>query len=157
MCCLVLLNWETDFYTPPVPRGASLLTVQHQQCIKIVLPKDPELYAPLALNVKKGSTSQHWSCVKISLPSRAVGELWAADPSKCPRGHEAKAPLWGHNPRLVARHQQNHRPKTQDSRHFGNSTLERPPFHDQSIWQFPRGTKRSTAVCIDSCNQNKAK
>ena len=41
---------------------------QRQRCIKILRPKDPDFYTPLALKTAKGSTSQHWWCIKISLP-----------------------------------------------------------------------------------------
>ena len=57
-------TWETDFYTPPVLGGAALFH-KIQRCIKILCPKDPEFYTPLALNCEKGSTSQHWRCIKI--------------------------------------------------------------------------------------------
>ena len=49
-------SWETDFYTPPVLGGAA---VHCERCMKILCPKDPEFYAPLALKCKKGSTLQH--------------------------------------------------------------------------------------------------
>ena len=43
-------------------------TIQRQRCIRILCPKDPEFYAPLALNWQKVKTFQHWRCIKISLP-----------------------------------------------------------------------------------------
>ena len=46
------------------------LTFQRQRCIKILCPKDPEFYSPLALNSREGqhlgATSQHWRCTRIS-------------------------------------------------------------------------------------------
>ena len=46
--------WETDCYTPPVLGGARLLPFQCQRCIKILCPKDPDFYTPLALKTAKG-------------------------------------------------------------------------------------------------------
>ena len=59
-------KWETDFYTPPVLRGAAFFTVQRQRCIKFRVLREQAFYTPLALNCQKeGSTSQHWRCIKI--------------------------------------------------------------------------------------------
>ena len=33
-----VLEWEIDFYTPPVLGGAALLTIQRQRCIKYLAP-----------------------------------------------------------------------------------------------------------------------
>ena len=68
-------SWETDIYTPPVLEGAALFAVQRQRCVKLPCPRDPQFYAPLALNGKKGSTSQHWKYVKISLPENLAQKL----------------------------------------------------------------------------------
>ena len=51
-------QWVTDFNTPPVLRGAALLAVQRQRCIKFRVLRAQDVYALLALNGKKGSTSQ---------------------------------------------------------------------------------------------------
>ena len=48
------VEWETDFYAPPVLWSAAFLTIQRQRCIKILHPKDPQFYTPLALNCQKG-------------------------------------------------------------------------------------------------------
>ena len=38
------------------------LTIQHQRCIKILCPKDPEFYTPLALNCQEG---QHLPALEV--------------------------------------------------------------------------------------------
>ena len=50
----VFVTWETDFYTPPVLGGAAFCRFQRQRCIKILCPKGPDFYTPLALNTAKG-------------------------------------------------------------------------------------------------------
>ena len=54
--------WATDFYTPPVLGGAALCRFQRQQCIKILCPKDPDFYTPLALKTAKG---QHLPALEV--------------------------------------------------------------------------------------------
>ena len=54
--------WEADLYTPPALGGAALLTIQRQRCIKMLCPKDPEFYTPLALNCQKG---QHLPALEV--------------------------------------------------------------------------------------------
>ena len=71
------------------------LTIQRQRCIKILCPKDPEFYTPLALTCQKGGTSQYWRCIKSSLPLGCPG---ARDPRN---SSVDEFPSWG-IPRLRA-------------------------------------------------------
>ena len=56
-------KWETDFYTPPVLRGAALFDNSAPAVYKKTLfSKDLEFYTPLALNRQKG---QHLSALEV--------------------------------------------------------------------------------------------
>ena len=67
-------EWETDFYTPPVLRGAALLTLQRQRCFKILSPKDPEFYTSLALNCQKGQQLSALEVYKNQSPNETIRE-----------------------------------------------------------------------------------
>ena len=56
------LKWETDFYIPPVPGGAALLLFSAPAVYKILCPKDPDFYIPLALKRAKG---QHLPALEV--------------------------------------------------------------------------------------------
>ena len=58
-CAILRLNWETDFYTPEV---LPFCRFQRQRCIKILCPKDPDFYTPLALKRAKG---QHLPALEV--------------------------------------------------------------------------------------------
>ena len=58
----VFAGRETDFYTPPVLGATALIAVQHQRCMKILRPKDPEFYTLLALNSSHG---QHFPALEV--------------------------------------------------------------------------------------------
>ena len=51
------------------------LTIQRQRCIKILCPKDPEFYTPLALNRHKGRHLPALEVYKISLPQNSCATL----------------------------------------------------------------------------------
>ena len=48
----------------------SFLTIQRQRCIKILCPKDPEFYTPLALNCQKGQHLPALEVYKIQFPNK---------------------------------------------------------------------------------------
>ena len=57
------------------------LTIQRQRCIKILCPKDPEFYTPLALNCQKGQhlpapeVYKNQSPILVSLISTLLGNF----------------------------------------------------------------------------------
>ena len=69
----VELLWGTDFYTPPVLRGAALVTIQRQRCIKLrVLREQDFLYTPLVLNCQKGQDLPALEVYKNQSPMAVV-------------------------------------------------------------------------------------
>ena len=56
----------------------SFSTIQRQRCIKILCPKDPELYTPLPLNCRKGQNVAALEVNKISPPFLFGGVLCPA-------------------------------------------------------------------------------
>ena len=72
------------------------------------------------------------TCAVRPVFARAAGELEAADPSKCPRGHKANARgAQSEAPRRSwkAGHQQHPKPDNQDSQHKPNQTRSLPTPH----------------------------
>ena len=71
-------KWETDFYTPPVLRGAALFDNSAPAVYKILFPKNPEFYTALALNRQKG---QHLSARELyKHQSPTEGWFWQMFP-----------------------------------------------------------------------------
>ena len=71
---------ETDFDAPPV---LPFFAVQRQRRIKVLCPRGPEFYTPLALNCKKGRTSQHSRCIK-SIMCKWTRPFWGTDCRRSP-------------------------------------------------------------------------
>ena len=55
-------RWETDFYTPPVLRGATLLPFSAPAVYKIRVLRAQDFYTPLALKTAKG---QHLPALEV--------------------------------------------------------------------------------------------
>ena len=61
-------------YTSSAGRCCPLLTIQHQRCIKILCPKNPEFYTLLALYCQKG---QHLPALEVYNKSVSLGKnIW---------------------------------------------------------------------------------
>ena len=49
------------------------MTIQHQWCIKILFPKDPEFHTPLALNCQKAQPLSALEVYKNQSPIDTIG------------------------------------------------------------------------------------